>query len=218
MKQLLAIVVAGLGSPALAQTGVVYRVAPDSQLTECFCLGPCACPPHQVSGPMTGTFTLTHTGEGPLFSNYRVSSVDWVGALPTGAVRILGDGSYIIGGEVALTHDMELRLAVGADPVELHSSGLVVIDPQHPFPEIGITMDTEVFGCRQNTIDLVARPVFCYPDCDGSGALNVVDFGCFLNHFAARDLYANCDGSTQPPQLSVIDFSCYLNRFAAGCR
>ena len=60
----------------------------------------------------------------------------------------------------------------------------------------------------------------CYANCDGSTtppALNVLDFGCFLNRFAAGDTYANCDGSTTPPVLNVLDFGCFLNRFAAGC-
>jgi hypothetical protein len=60
----------------------------------------------------------------------------------------------------------------------------------------------------------------CYPNCDGSTAtpvLNVNDFICFLNRFAAADPYANCDGSTTTPVLNVLDFTCFLNRFAAGC-
>jgi len=60
----------------------------------------------------------------------------------------------------------------------------------------------------------------CYPNCDGSTIapiLNVSDFACFLNRFAAGDSYANCDRSTTPPVLNVADFSCFLNSFAAGC-
>ena len=57
----------------------------------------------------------------------------------------------------------------------------------------------------------------CYPDCDGSCSLNVLDFTCFLNKFAAQDPYANCDGSSTAPTLNVLDFFCFLNRFAAGC-
>src|SRR5262249_38881975 len=60
----------------------------------------------------------------------------------------------------------------------------------------------------------------CYPNCDASTTapvLNVADFSCFLNRFAAGDSYANCDGSTTTPVLNVSDFSCFLNRFAAGC-
>jgi hypothetical protein len=60
----------------------------------------------------------------------------------------------------------------------------------------------------------------CYPNCDGSTAppvLNVNDFICFLNRFAAGDTYANCDASTTPPVLTVNDFVCFLNRFVSGC-
>jgi predicted outer membrane repeat protein len=61
---------------------------------------------------------------------------------------------------------------------------------------------------------------WCYANCDNSATapmLNVQDFSCFLNKFAAGDAYANCDNSTTAPTLNVQDFSCFLNRFAAGC-
>lgn len=60
----------------------------------------------------------------------------------------------------------------------------------------------------------------CYANCDGSQeppVLNVADFSCFLQRFAAGAAYANCDASTTPPVLNVADFTCYLQRFAAGC-
>ncbi|MFN0133398.1 MAG: GC-type dockerin domain-anchored protein [Phycisphaerales bacterium] len=60
----------------------------------------------------------------------------------------------------------------------------------------------------------------CYPNCDQSTVapiLNVNDFTCFLNKFAAGDSYANCDQSTVVPVLNVNDFTCFLNKFAAGC-
>ena len=63
-------------------------------------------------------------------------------------------------------------------------------------------------------------PPSCYANCDHSTVapvLNVLDFTCFLNKFAAADSYANCDGSTVAPVLNVLDFTCFLNRFAAGC-
>ena len=63
-------------------------------------------------------------------------------------------------------------------------------------------------------------PAVCYPNCDASTTapiLNVADFTCFLNRFAAGDGYANCDGSTTAPILNVADFTCFLNAFAAGC-
>src|SRR5262245_17308096 len=56
----------------------------------------------------------------------------------------------------------------------------------------------------------------CYANCDQSTlvpALNVNDFTCFLNAYAAGLPYANCDQSTIIPVLNVNDFTCFLNRY-----
>ena len=66
---------------------------------------------------------------------------------------------------------------------------------------------------------LIAPPT-CYANCDNSTAapvLNVADFTCFLQRFAAGESYANCDHSTAAPVLNVADFTCFLQEFAAGC-
>jgi hypothetical protein len=60
----------------------------------------------------------------------------------------------------------------------------------------------------------------CYGNCDNSTTppvLNVADFTCFLQRYAAGESYANCDNSTTPPVLNVADFTCFLQRYAAGC-
>jgi hypothetical protein len=66
----------------------------------------------------------------------------------------------------------------------------------------------------------------CYADCDERESLNVDDFTCFINAFAAAsalpheqqvDHYANCDGSTAAPVLNVNDFICFINAYAQGC-
>src|SRR5690606_32747712 len=54
----------------------------------------------------------------------------------------------------------------------------------------------------------------CYADCDGSGELDVFDFLCFQNLFAAGDPQADCD---QSGELDIFDFLCFQNAFAAGC-
>jgi probable HAF family extracellular repeat protein len=67
---------------------------------------------------------------------------------------------------------------------------------------------------------IVTLPVGCYANCDGNATppmLNVNDFVCFMQKFAAGDPYANCDESVAPPMLSVNDFICFLGKFAAGC-
>jgi hypothetical protein len=60
----------------------------------------------------------------------------------------------------------------------------------------------------------------CYANCDASTTapvLNVLDFTCFLQKFAAGIAYANCDASTTSPVLNVLDFTCFLQKYAAGC-
>jgi uncharacterized membrane protein len=62
--------------------------------------------------------------------------------------------------------------------------------------------------------------LLCYANCDASTsnpALDVNDFVCFMQHFAAADDYANCDQSTTPPVVNVADFVCFQQHFAAGC-
>jgi hypothetical protein len=66
----------------------------------------------------------------------------------------------------------------------------------------------------------VVPNAFCYANCDNSTALpilNVNDYVCFQNRFAAGDSDANCDQSTTPPVLNVNDFLCFVNAYAAGC-
>jgi hypothetical protein len=60
----------------------------------------------------------------------------------------------------------------------------------------------------------------CYANCDGSTSipfLNINDFVCFQQAFAAGQSYANCDNSTSPPTLNINDFVCFQQAFAAGC-
>jgi hypothetical protein len=60
----------------------------------------------------------------------------------------------------------------------------------------------------------------CYANCDSSTqapVLNVQDFTCFLQRYAAGESYANCDSSTVAPVLNVQDFTCFLQAYAAGC-
>ncbi len=64
-------------------------------------------------------------------------------------------------------------------------------------------------------------PTPCYPDCDqstGVGVLDIFDFLCFGNAFAANQPYAcNCDLSTGNNVCDIFDFLCFGNEFAAGC-
>jgi hypothetical protein len=93
---------------------------------------------------------------------------------------------------------------------------IVDSDPPNPDPNYPPLPQGLPFMVRGTAVSAPA----CYANCDGSSVapvLNVLDFSCFLNKFAAGDTYANCDGSTVTPVLNVLDFSCFLNKFAAGC-
>lgn len=54
----------------------------------------------------------------------------------------------------------------------------------------------------------------CYPDCDGSGVLDLFDFLCFQNAFMAGDPYADCDGCGS---FDVFDFLCFMSMYLEGC-
>jgi hypothetical protein len=89
------------------------------------------------------------------------------------------------------------------------------------YPEPLYLNGTSWAGYRHGfTTYMIGGIALCYPNCDHSTtppALNVLDFACFVNKFAAGQPYANCDGSTALPVLNVLDFACFINRFAAGC-
>ncbi|MCC6659308.1 MAG: hypothetical protein IT437_00320 [Phycisphaerales bacterium] len=54
----------------------------------------------------------------------------------------------------------------------------------------------------------------CYPDCNGDGALNLADFGCFQTKFALGDQYTDCNSDGV---LNLSDFGCFTTKFALGC-
>ena len=54
----------------------------------------------------------------------------------------------------------------------------------------------------------------CYPDCNGDGALNLSDFGCFTTKFALGEAYADCNGDGI---RNLADFGCFTTKFALGC-
>jgi len=67
----------------------------------------------------------------------------------------------------------------------------------------------------QNIARLVGCALACYPDCDGSGGLDVFDFLCFQDAFVVADPYADCDGNSV---FDVFDFLCFQDAFVTGCR
>jgi hypothetical protein len=203
-----------------ARSRQLYELLPGSTLTRLSCLPPCTCPPVQLTGPLSGTFSLVFDHEEGGYRYYNVLGAAWVADLSGAPTPVVGSGTYRILTPIAFLHQMELTLQVGGDPPRIFDSGLVSADPHLVFPSVGVLVSTAQFDCNRDDIDIAAAPASCYANCDGSTAapvLNVDDFLCFLNRFFAGDPYANCDGSTAAPVLNINDFPCFINRFMAGC-
>ena len=216
-----AITPASLG--ATEPTG--YTLASHSTLTSKACLSPCTCAYQEVTGTLSGTLSLTQTsptGGNLVNTDYAVSGLTFVATMPEQQINITGSGTYSLGSTYPFQHRMVLQLTIDGE-THTYDSGLVYIDPHRTTPS---TIDITVMGnpwlCAEYDLHIVATAdtAACYANCDGSvqqPVLNVQDFTCFLDRFAAGDPYANCDGSQTQPVLNVADFSCFLQQFAAGC-
>jgi hypothetical protein len=203
-----------LASGTVSAQPQVYRLGASSKLTQRFCLGPCACPYHEYTGPMVGGFTLTLRDHGPLFDTYEVSSVNWSALINGLAVEVVGKGVYSIGGEVALVHRLVLDLvSPGEEPFHF-DTGYIAMNPQHPFPQIADAVESNIIVCRQNVINIVSGPTGCYADCNYDGVTNLADFGCFQARFALQAPYADCNGDGA---FNLADFGCFQTKFALGC-
>jgi hypothetical protein len=55
----------------------------------------------------------------------------------------------------------------------------------------------------------------CAADCNGDGALNILDFVCFQNKWQAQDAAGDCNGDGA---YNILDFVCFQGLFVAGCR
>jgi hypothetical protein len=108
---------------------------------------------------------------------------------PFYTIAIAADGTFIMGGEGS--RDLYRYSADGAF--------LEKITSQHAgeFP---------VF------MSVVPGVPTCAADCNGDGALNILDFVCFQGLFLAGDPSADCDGNGA---LNILDFVCFQGAFQA---
>jgi hypothetical protein len=113
---------------------------------------------------------------------------------------------------------------IGQDPLFFDApNGNYGIGPASPAAGRGLApaaVGGDLVGVCYRAAPAIGALEVCYANCDGSTAppiLNVLDFVCFQQRFAAGSPYANCDGSTGQPALTVNDFVCFQAAFAAGC-
>ncbi|MFM9994695.1 MAG: hypothetical protein ACKVU4_02715 [Phycisphaerales bacterium] len=105
----------GVLSTASAAPPQPYSLDPQSEITLRYCLGPCLCPPHEFTAPVSGGFLLTFVGSDPLFDHYAVTGVEWTTVVNGQLLPVTGSGTYRIGGEIGFVHQLKLTLTVGAD-------------------------------------------------------------------------------------------------------
>jgi hypothetical protein len=153
-------------------------------------------------------------------------------ACPSGTAAF----SVVAGGTGPFAYQWQIQTApniwaaLGIDPLPLPCGGSAhATPPDAAATQIGITPCSGITAYQVRCIvsnacgsitSNEATYSICYANCDCSTVspiLNVNDFQCFLNKYAAGDPYANCDDSTVPPILNVNDFQCFLNKYAAGC-
>jgi hypothetical protein len=152
-----------------------------------------------------------------------INSAPSIGTQPSPLTVTAGQpANFTVGASNATSFQWRLNTTPLADGPNISGSSTASLTILAASPSDQGSYDCIVSnGCGPTGTSPAALTVTtCYANCDNSTTppvLNVLDFSCFLNRFAAGDTYANCDGSTTPPVLNVLDFACFLNAFAAGC-
>ena len=151
----LAFLLIGVETQAAGIGPVHYRLTPDSGYVWGCVAGPCDC---ATRGPVSviGTFELELQQAGPLYTDYRLTDIVWYVDLPEGRTRLAGDGTYRVGGEVAVVQQLEMTLTSPDGTVRHFDSGLVSGGGQLP----RIDVQTFVTGseCVEAAIHVVAEP------------------------------------------------------------
>lgn len=130
-------------------------VLEDASLFEAGCFDLCACPVRQ--SPLKGSFVLTRLAPDPMFEHYQVSEVDLIAQEPNGPVAITGSGSYRVGGEFAVQHQLTLDLALGSAAPQLFDSGLILGGGE--FPRIAIQVRLHLSpACTDTLLTVRASP------------------------------------------------------------
>ncbi len=156
---LVAMILATPGSSAHAQvpigTPVRYLLTNGSEM-EIGCQDPCACPVF-IRGPITGSFTLIEREPDPLFRRFDIEDVEWLIQDSEPRVRIVGSGSYRLGGEFALEQQLVLDLRVADSQLERFDSGRQLTT--HVFPAIDASAAVHLFACFDSVLRVHAKPL-----------------------------------------------------------
>ena len=107
--------------------------------------------------PIIGTFALVPLDTTPLFREFAVVNVRWLALDPAGRIPVRGFGTYKVGGEFAVQHQLKLLLKVDGEDSALFDRGLVPGGGN--FPRIDIPISISGAVCFDTVIDIHAAPV-----------------------------------------------------------
>lgn len=216
--------VASSAQTAPAAPTVIYTLDAASGYTE-GCQAPCLCPiwfTPDLVGTMGVTFKNTTPGG---FDVYSISNVNWVVGFGAQEQRVIGRGTYRVGGPGAPQHQLRLLLKTDTGPAVNFDSGLVPTTSTFPTIDISIAMNN--FVCYDRVFTISATPVTqaelvpyrlqnsdflegCQPPCkclianfDATGGFRLIDLGPASDpthlHYALVNLTLESSGSFAGP-------------------
>jgi hypothetical protein len=161
---------------AQASDPVPYALQSGSEF-QTGCFGACACP--IIGRAMSGSFVLTQVSDNGLFRTFDVTQVDWKSSSATEVLRLTGSGTYRVGGEVALEHQLVLDVSLNGGPPRRFDSGLVSGGGE--FPKIDIRAALHDSACYDTVLAVRAAPAT--PSATGPGIVAATVSGLEPNPF-----------------------------------
>lgn len=190
----LAIVPGIVRAQAADTTATRYALASTSEY-DMGCFGPCECIVLTVS-KVGGTFQLVPTGFDGLYQHYDVRQVNWT--LGNGT-HVTGSGTYVLGGEFALTQQMVLDLSVGgASPLRFDSG---MRPGGGTFPEIHVRISRHQEQACYDTVFVVDAA----PSPAGVPWEPPLSLSAQPDPFADRASLAFVTATPQPVAVRVLD-------------
>lgn len=202
---------AGRASTSTAARPWAYRLVHDSGLVDdCpICVGPISLE------LMRGSFQLRLLERNPLFARYAIENIDFSAGLAR-SYRITGNGTFQIGGEVALAQEMSLELLIDdgvTNSVGYFTNKSAALERTWPMIDIAL-VQTNGTDTRQYSLRLAAAPVreLWFSTVSSfnasSGVLGTVDGGDLISsagHVVKRsaDLFASVGAFPTDPDLGL---------------
>lgn len=148
----------GAGPRGCPWRAALFALQPESSFTQ-GCFDPCECP-ILIGQPVVGEFGLIEIprNEAAPFREFSVAFVHWRTKFGGEAVSITGTGHYRVGGEVAVTQQLELDLQIGRGPAQHFDSGLVAGGGEFP-KKLDVRISVNGEFCFDTVIDIVAAPI-----------------------------------------------------------